>query len=67
MSDIQYGTKGRNVETFNHDTLLELKKGHHLTNKPVQVAARSKAWVCGRSPSEIVGSDPTESMDVCLL
>ena len=34
---------------------------------PVPVAARSKALVCGRSPAEIVGSNPTEGMDVCLL
>ena len=34
---------------------------------PVPVAARSKAWVCGRSPAEIVGSNPTGGMDVCLL
>jgi len=27
--------------------------------RPVPVAARSKAWVCGRSPAEIVGSNPT--------
>ena len=26
---------------------------------PVPLAARSKAWVCGRSPAEIVGSNPT--------
>jgi len=33
---------------------------------PVPVAARSKVWVCGRSPSEIVGSNPTEAwMSVC--
>ena len=25
---------------------------------PVSVAARSKAWVCGRSTTEIVGSKP---------
>jgi len=30
------------------------------------VAARSKAWVCGCSSAEIVGSNPTGSMDVCL-
>jgi hypothetical protein len=29
------------------------------------VAAPSKAWVCGRSPPEIVGSKPTGGMDVC--
>ena len=34
---------------------------------PVPVAARSKAWVCSRSPAEIVGSNPTGGMDVCLL
>jgi hypothetical protein len=32
---------------------------------PVPVAARSKASVCGRSPTEIVGSNPTGGMDVC--
>ena len=31
---------------------------------PVPVAARSKAWICGRSPAEIVGSNPTGGMDV---
>jgi hypothetical protein len=35
--------------------------------KPVPVAARSKAWVWGRSLAGIVGSNPTEGMDVCLL
>ena len=32
---------------------------------PVPVAARSKAWVYGRSPVEIVRSNPTGGMDVC--
>ena len=36
-------------------------------NRPVPVAARSKAYVSGRSPGEIVGSNPTGGMDVCLL
>ena len=31
----------------------------YITKQPVPVAARSKAWVCGRSPAEIVGSNPT--------
>ena len=39
----------------------------HMFTKPVPVAARSKAWVCGRPPAEIVGSNPTGGMDVCLL
>ena len=34
---------------------------------PVPVAARSKAWVFGRSPVQIVGSNPTQSLDVCVL
>ena len=34
---------------------------------PVPVAARSKAQVYGRSPADIVGSNPTGGMDVCLL
>ena len=34
---------------------------------PVPVAARSKAWVCGRLPAEIAGSNHTGGMDVCLL
>jgi hypothetical protein len=32
---------------------------------PYSVAARSKAWVCGRSPSGIVGSNPTGGLNVC--
>ena len=31
----------------------------------VPVAARSEASVCGRSPAEIVGSNPIGGMDVC--
>jgi hypothetical protein len=27
----------------------------------------SKTWVCGRSSAEIVGSNITDTMDVCLL
>jgi hypothetical protein len=34
-------------------------------SKPVPVAARSKAFVCGRSPAEIVGSNPTGVGHVC--
>ena len=33
-----------------------LRKEHVM---PVPVAVRSKAWVYGRSPAEIVGSNPT--------
>jgi hypothetical protein len=34
---------------------------------PVAVAARFKAWVCGRWSAEIVVSNPTGGMDICLL
>jgi hypothetical protein len=33
----------------------------------VPVAARSKTGVYGHSLDEIVGSNPTDGMDVCLL
>ena len=52
-----------NVHTFSF--------GYEFRNYTVQfmvpVAARSKALVCGSWPAEIVGSDPTEGMDICLL
>ena len=31
---------------------------------PIPVAARSEAWVCGRSLAGIVGSNPAGGMDV---
>jgi hypothetical protein len=31
---------------------------------PVPVAVRSKAWVCGRSSGEIVGSNPAGGIAV---
>jgi hypothetical protein len=31
------------------------------------VAARAKAWICGRSFAGIVGSNPGGGMDVCFL
>jgi hypothetical protein len=33
----------------------------------LQVVARSKVWVCGRSLAGIVGSNLAGGMDVCLL
>jgi hypothetical protein len=34
---------------------------------PIPVAARSKAWIYGRSLAGIVDSNPAGGMDVCLL
>jgi hypothetical protein len=31
------------------------------------VAARSKAWVCGRLVAGVAGSNPSRGMDVCVL
>jgi hypothetical protein len=36
-------------------------------HKTVPVAARSRAWVCGRSLAGIVGSNFAWGMNVCLL
>jgi hypothetical protein len=33
---------------------------------PIPVAARSKTFVCGRLPAEIVGSNPTGGVVICL-
>jgi hypothetical protein len=30
-------------------------------------SVRAKAWVCGRSHTEIVGLNPTGNMDICPL
>jgi hypothetical protein len=38
-----------------------------LPNLLVPVAVRSNAWVCGRSPAEIVDLNPTGGADACLL
>jgi len=46
----------------------------HVTNnsnytrkKPIPLTAQSKAYVCGRSPFEIVVSNPTGGRGVCLV
>jgi hypothetical protein len=41
--------------------------GREMLRKPIPVAARSKALVCGRSHAGIAGSNPAGGMDVCLL
>jgi hypothetical protein len=39
----------------------------YFTKQPFPVAARTKAYIYGRSPAAIAGSNPTGGMDVCLL
>ena len=39
----------------------------HFRSLPVPEAARSKAYVYGRSPAGVLGSNPTGDMDACLL
>jgi hypothetical protein len=39
---------------------------YQLPIKPIPVAARSKAWVCGRSIAGAVVSNPTGGMDNCF-
>jgi hypothetical protein len=36
-----------------------------MYTSPIEVAARSKACVCGRLVAEIVGSNPSRIIDVC--
>jgi hypothetical protein len=36
----------------------------HMAAQPIPVAARYKAWVCGRSLAGISGSKPTGGMDI---
>jgi hypothetical protein len=33
----------------------------------IPMAEWSKAWVCGRSPTGIAGSNPSGGMDVCVV
>jgi len=44
------------------------RETHNYILASVHYAGPSdRAYVCGRSPAEIVGSNPTGGMDVCLL
>jgi hypothetical protein len=62
-----------NSVTLNHYQRLthwlnqQAKQFTEIKNMPVPVVPRSKAWVYGRSPSAIVGSNPTGDMDVCRV
>ena len=58
---LMYYTYWRNITETVYVSCL------YKSARPVPAAARSKAQVCGRSPAEIVGLNPTGDMDVCLL
>ena len=59
--------KLRNTRYEISPVYIEIFLKMYIKYMPVPVAARSKASVCGRSPAEIVGSNPTGNMDVFLL
>jgi len=74
LSDVLYGCETwsltlreeRRLRVFENSVLRRIF-GPKRDEEPVPVAARSKAWVCGRSLAEIMGSNPAGGMDVCLL
>ena len=47
--------------------VYRLRSGRSGVRISIPVAVRSKAWVCGRSHTRIVGSNPTGGMDVCVV
>ena len=55
------------MKPFSSHDGMYANNSNALDLRPVPVAARSKAQVYGRSSAEIVGSNPTGGMDVCLL
>jgi hypothetical protein len=58
--------RGKRARPETVQTSVEAHLAAYPVGLPVSVAARSKAWVCGRSPAGIVGSNPTWAwMFVC--
>ena len=53
------------MQVVQYPLLLRISVG--IGYPPVPVAVRTKAYVCGRSPAEIVDSNPVAGMDVYLL
>ena len=45
---------------------MHIRYYHYIPNVPISVAARSKAWDCGRSSAGIAGSNFTGRMDIRL-
>jgi hypothetical protein len=71
----RYGLDGPGIQSRRSQWTCGLRRGSLAARLlgswvrilPIPVAVRSKAWVCGRSLTRIVGSNPTGGMDVCLL
>ena len=55
------------VQAVNSVMLLFKLFVNFITYAPIPVAARSRAWVCGRSVAGIAGSNPAGGVDVFLL
>jgi hypothetical protein len=52
--------------TYSTELILLLSHYSIFLTLPIRVAARSKAFVCGRSLTGILGSNPAGGMDICL-
>jgi hypothetical protein len=73
--------KCRSLQCFNVHKCVNTRTVHFLVNcyrlviinqlrqygMPIAVAVRSKEWVCGRSLTRIVGSNPPGGMNVCVV
>ena len=66
-NDFSFLTPNCFISVFISFKEVETQNGAVVKIVPIPVAARSKAKVCGLSPAEIVVSNPTGVMDVCLL
>jgi len=63
--DYGHGVKNKRLYLLSRQNIRTLTQisGVHVC----KMAAQSKAQVCGCLPTEIVGSNPTGGMDICLL
>ena len=66
---IRYGQNWQNRIGMRarRNSTYKLKMNKYSYNQPTPIAAPSKPWFCGRWLSEVAGSNPTGSMDVCRL
>jgi len=58
----------RQKQTTRLNQLVQLASFRENSNfKPIPVTARSKGWVCSRSPTGTAVSNPAGGMDICLF